>query len=53
MPSLKRGGQQQHICEICYKIGNTIAAKSGQLGGNADYFRPMFSADTHVFTVSI
>ena len=27
-----------------YRISSTIAVKSGQLGGNADTFMPIFSA---------
>ena len=34
-----------------YRIGSTIAVKSGQLGGNADTFMPIFSADTLDFLV--
>ena len=36
---------------MCYRIGSTIAVKSGQLGGNADTFVPIFSADTLDFLV--
>ena len=32
--------------KFCYRIGSTIAVKSGELGGNADTFMPIFSADT-------
>ena len=37
---------------MCYRIGSIIAAKSGQLGGNADTFMSVFSADTLVFLVT-
>ena len=30
-----------------------MALKSGQLGGNADTFMPMFSADTLEFAVAV
>ena len=38
---------------MCYRIGCTIAVKSGQLGGNTDIFIPIFSADTLGFAVAI
>ena len=38
--------------KICDRIGSTIAVKSGQLGGNADTFMPIFSADTLDFLVT-
>ena len=34
------------------RIGSTVAIKSGQLGGNADTFMPIFSADTLDFLVT-
>ena len=37
---------------MCYKISSTITVKSGQLGGNADTFMPIFSADTLDFLVT-
>ena len=37
---------------MCYRIGSTIAIKSGQLGGNADTFMPIYSADTLDFSVT-
>ena len=37
---------------MCDRIGSTIAVKSGQLGGNADTFMPIFSADTLDFLVT-
>ena len=38
--------------KMCYKISSTITVKSGQLGGNADTFMPIFSADTLDFLVT-
>ena len=38
---------------ICYRIGSTIAEKSGQLGGNTDTFMSVFSADALGFSVAI
>ena len=35
----------------CNRIGSTVAVKSGQLGGHADTFMPIFSADTLDFLV--
>ena len=37
---------------MCYRTGNTIAVKSGELGGNADTFMPIFSVDTLYFLVT-
>ena len=37
---------------MCYRIGSTIAIKSGQLGGNADTFMPIYSADPLDFSVT-
>ena len=37
---------------MCFKIGSTIALKSGQLGGNAHTFMPLFSLDTLDFLVT-
>ena len=37
---------------ICYRIGSTIAIKSGQLGSNADIFMPTFSGDPLYFLVT-
>ena len=34
-----------------YRIGSTIAVKSGQQGGNADTFMPIFSTDALDFLV--
>ena len=49
---LKLCQEQLVIWWICYRIGSTIAVKSGQLGGgNADTFIPIFSADTLDFLV--
>ena len=38
---------------ICSRIGSTIAAKSGQVGGNADTFMSIFSADPLGFAVAV
>ena len=35
-----------------YRIGSTIAVKSGQQGGNADTFMPIFSTDALDFLVT-
>ena len=35
----------------CYRTDSTIAVKSGQLGGNADTFMSIFSADTLDFLI--
>ena len=37
---------------VIARIGSTIAVKSSQLGGNADTFMPIFSADTLDFLVT-
>ena len=37
---------------MCCKISSNITVKSGQLGGNADTFMPIFSADTLDFLVT-
>ena len=34
------------IWQICCRVGSMIAIQSGQLGGNADIFVSIFSADT-------
>ena len=38
--------------EFCYRIGSTIAVKSGELGGNTDTFMPIFSVDTLDFLIA-
>ena len=44
----------KNICTfaICYRIGDIIAEKSGQLGGNTDTFMSTFSADALGFSVA-
>ena len=37
---------------MSYRTGSTMAVKSCQLGGNADTFMPIFSADTLGFLVT-
>ena len=37
---------------VISRIGNIIAVKSGQLGGNADFFMLIFSADILDFLVT-
>ena len=37
---------------MCCRIGSTIAVKIGKLGGDADTFMPIFSADTLYFLVT-
>ena len=49
----KLWGNTPFYLKICYRIGSTVAVKSGQLGGKADIFMPMFSADTLGFAVAI
>ena len=40
------------IWSICYRLGSTIVLKSGQLGGNVDTFKPIFSSDALDFLVT-
>ena len=53
IPPLKLCVEWLQIWKKNYRIGRTMAVKSGQLGGNVDTFISIFSADTLGFAVSV